>query len=60
MCRPNAILTLKGYLENYATPEVKNKDEKIIRKYLQEIADNKRRRETEARLIKTGERDLYF
>ena len=60
MCRPNAILTLKEYLENYATTEAKNKGEKIIRKYLQEIADNKRRRETEARLIKTGERDLYF
>jgi len=63
LCRPNAILTLKEYLIDYATPEVKELGEKIIQKYLVEITDKgNRRKETEERLkrIEKGERDLYF
>ncbi|MCF7831007.1 [FeFe] hydrogenase H-cluster radical SAM maturase HydG [Candidatus Gracilibacteria bacterium] len=63
LCRPNAILTLKEYLIDYATPEVKNLGEKIIEKYLAQISDKgNRRKETEERLerIEKGERDLYF
>jgi len=63
LCRPNAILTLKEYLEDYATPEVKGLGEKIIQKYLVQISDaNNRQKETEDKLrrIVKGERDLYF
>lgn len=62
LCRPNAILTLKEYLEDYASPENKKLGEKIIRKYLKKIKDKNRRKETLLRLkrIENGERDLYF
>jgi len=62
LCRPNAILTFKEYLEDYASPEVKALGLKTIEKYLAQIPDLKRRTETEKRLemIEKGERDLYF
>jgi 2-iminoacetate synthase len=61
-CRPNAILTLREYLEDYASPAVKKLGEKIITKYLNEIPDEKIRIQTVKKLnkIKKGERDLYF
>jgi len=62
LCRPNAILTFKEYLEDYASNEVKQLGLKIIEKYLKQIPDVVMRRETEIRLerIENGERDLYF
>lgn len=62
VCQPNAILTFKEYLEDYASPEVKAIGEETIRKHLDEIPDPKQRRRTEDRLkrIEAGERDLYF
>ncbi len=63
LCRPNAILTLKEYLIDYATPEIKKLGEKIIEKYLAQISDKgNRKKDTEDRLkrIEKGERDLYF
>jgi 2-iminoacetate synthase len=62
LCRPNAILTLKEYLEDYASQEVKKSGLKIIDKYVQEIDDQNRQKETLKRLtrIEAGERDLYF
>ena len=62
LCRPNAILTFKEYLEDYAKPETKKRGKKIIIKYLKQIDDKERREETIKRLerIKKGERDLYF
>ncbi len=61
-CRPNAILTFKEYLEDYATPKERESGEHIMKKYLREIPSKKVRKETEKRLgrIEKGERDLYF
>lgn len=61
-CRPNAILTFKEYLLDYASPEVKKEGQKIIQKYLDLIPDITRKTETQKRLLRLekGERDLYF
>ena len=61
-CRPNAILTFKEYLIDYATEKVKVQGERVIEKYLKQIKDPKRAEETRNRLIliENGERDLYF
>lgn len=61
-CRPNAILTFKEYLIDYATPEVKALGEQVIEKYMQEIPDKNIARLTDIRLkrIEEGERDIYF
>lgn len=61
LCRPNAILTLKEYLEDYAPLEMKKLGEEVIARYLAQIPENLRR-ETEIRLklIENGIRDLYF
>ncbi len=62
LCRPNAILTFKEYLEDYASPEVRELGQKILDKCLNQITDGNVRKEAEARLerIKKGERDLFF
>ena len=62
VCQPNAILTFKEYLLDYATPETRALGEKVIADHLAEIANPKVREETMARLarIEQGERDLYF
>ncbi|MDI6825841.1 MAG: [FeFe] hydrogenase H-cluster radical SAM maturase HydG [Candidatus Aenigmarchaeota archaeon] len=61
-CRPNAILTFKEYLEDYASEQVKVLGLKIINKFLKQISDDNIRKETQIRLerIENGERDLYF
>jgi len=61
-CLPNAILTFKEYLEDYATRETHAAGFSLIEKSLAEIPSAKRRDETENRLIQIeqGERDLYF
>jgi 2-iminoacetate synthase len=62
VCQPNAIMTFKEFLIDYATEETKAEGEKAIAKYLKEIPDAKVRKKTEDRLkrIEQGERDLYF
>ncbi|MBU0953348.1 MAG: [FeFe] hydrogenase H-cluster radical SAM maturase HydG [Nanoarchaeota archaeon] len=62
LCRPNALLTFKEYLEDYASPEVKERGLLVIENYLAQIPDAATKRETRARLdrIEQGERDLYF
>ena len=62
LCRPNAILTFKEYLMDYASEEVKLLGLKIIDKYLKKIFDDKIREETTIKLkkIENGGRDLYF
>lgn len=62
VCQPNAILTLKEYLLDYASPETRASGEETIRRHLKEIKDEKTRRATEVRIkkITAGERDLYF
>ena len=61
-CLPNAILTFKEYLEDYATPETRIEGLALIGKNLQDIPSVHRRDETKERLIQIeqGERDFYF
>ncbi|MCL5410265.1 MAG: [FeFe] hydrogenase H-cluster radical SAM maturase HydG [Patescibacteria group bacterium] len=62
LCRPNAILTFKEYLEDYANAKIKKLGQKIIEKYLNMIEKEETKKETIKRLerIEKGERDLYF
>lgn len=61
-CLPNAILTFKEYLEDYAGEKTKEIGLKAIEQNLLEIPSEKRREEVKKRLkkIEEGERDLYF
>ncbi len=62
LCRPNALLTFKEYMEDYASGEVKELGPEVVEKYLGMIPDPATREETRARLkrIEEGERDIYF
>ena len=61
-CQPNAILTLKEYLEDYVSPETKEIGYKLIDKELQSLVDGKVKTTVEEDLVKieTGTRDLRF
>jgi len=61
-CRPNAILTFKEYLEDYAPENIKKLGLRIMNKYLKRIDNKDIKKETETRLkkIAKGERDIYF
>ena len=61
-CQPNAILTLKEYLEDYASPETKEIGYKLIDKELQSLVDGKVKTTVEEDLVKieAGTRDLRF
>ncbi|MFH1307207.1 MAG: [FeFe] hydrogenase H-cluster radical SAM maturase HydG [Candidatus Micrarchaeota archaeon] len=61
-CHPNAILTFKEYLIDYADEELKKIGNKVIEKEIENIPDEKRREITVSRLkeIENGKRDLYF
>jgi 2-iminoacetate synthase len=62
LCQPNAIMTFKEYLEDFASPETRAVGEKVIAEYLKQIPNPKLQRKTCERLvqIKDGTRDLYF
>lgn len=62
LCQPNAILTLKEYLVDFASPETKAIGEKVIAEHLQQIPNPKLRKVTEERLVEIegGKRDLYY
>ncbi|EAX47205.1 biotin and thiamin synthesis associated [Thermosinus carboxydivorans Nor1] len=62
VCLPNAILTFKEYLLDYADPQTKAKGEELIRASLDQIPQAPVREETERRLkqIEAGTRDVYF
>lgn len=62
LCRPNALLTFKEYLVDYAPEDIKPLANKILMKYLKLIPDENVKNETIKRLlrIEAGERDLYF
>lgn len=62
VCLPNAILTFKEYLEDYASPETKEVGEQAIRRHLEDIGKDRIREITQERLklIEQGQRDLYF
>ncbi|MBR9691578.1 [FeFe] hydrogenase H-cluster radical SAM maturase HydG [Candidatus Woesearchaeota archaeon] len=61
-CLPNALTTLKEYLEDYADEETKKAGEELIQRELDNILDKDRRDKTIEYLekIKNKERDLYF
>lgn len=61
-CQPNAIMTLKEYLEDYASSDTKAKGEKVIEEELKRIPnDNVRRIATErVAEIHNGRRDFRF
>lgn len=61
-CHPNAILTFKEYLLDYASAETKKDGGKLLERELDKIVDKKIKEETIERLerIEKGERDLYF
>lgn len=61
-CTPNAMLTMAEYLEDYAQNGTREKGYRLIQKNLEEMEPGKIRNRLEERLklIKNGERDLYF
>ena len=60
-CLPNALMTLKEYLEDYASAETKAKGEALIAAELDKL-DGALRDEVRRRLeqVRAGKRDLYF
>jgi 2-iminoacetate synthase len=62
VCQPNALLTFKEYLLDYASPRTREVGEETIRCHLGEIKNDKVRQVTIERLqrIEAGERDLYL
>ena len=61
-CHPNALMTLKEYLEDYAEADTKEIGEKLIEKEIDNIPKEKVREIVRERLIKiaNGERDFRF
>lgn len=61
-CQPNALLTFREYLLDYASPSTRTVGEALISTELAALAEDSRRSAVEARLtrIHEGERDLYF
>lgn len=62
VCQPNAILTFKEYLMDYASPETRKIGEKAIKEHLEKIANQEVKELTikELQKIENGTRDLYF
>lgn len=62
VCGPNALLTLKEYLMDYASDDTKRKGEEIIKKELANIPKEKVREKTKEYLqeIENGNRDFRF
>ena len=61
-CQPNAIMTLKEYLEDYASDETKAIGEKLILKEVELIENEKIKQTVKENLnkIKQGQRDFKF
>ncbi len=61
-CAPNALMTLKEYLEDYASPATRARGEQMIANMLNEIPSEKVRNLTRERLndISCGKRDFRF
>jgi len=62
LCQPNAILTFKEFLMDYADEKLKALGEKVIEKSLMDIPNETIKTKTIEKLkrIEEGERDLYF
>jgi len=61
-CQPNALMTLKEYLEDYASPETKEIGDRMIDTELQNVPNEKVRSIAEQNLkdIVNGKRDFRF
>ena len=61
-CQPNALMTLKEYLEDYASDDTRRKGERAILEELNQIVSDKVRQITVNRLelMKEGKRDFRF
>ena len=61
-CQPNALMTLKEYLEDYASEDTKEKGEQVIRQELEVITNPKVREKATEYIenIHKGERDFRF
>ena len=61
-CLPNALITLKEYVNDYASPEVKVKAEAMIKRLLTTVPNEKARATAAKYLdaIDNGERDFRF
>lgn len=62
LCAPNALLTFREYLLDYASEETQRLGENSLTRHLKEIANKRIREETAKRLleIEGGKRDLFF
>lgn len=61
-CHPNALMTLKEYIEDYASPETRAAGEKLIEKELKLFNDQNLEADLEDKLAKihNGERDFRY
>ncbi len=61
-CQPNAVMTLKEYLEDYASDATKAVGEKLLPSEIAKIKDSSIRTKVEENLVKicNGERDFKF
>jgi len=61
-CQPNALMTLKEYLEDYASEDTKRKGEEVIKNEIPKISNEKVRKIAEENLSKLneGKRDFRF
>lgn len=61
-CQPNALMTLKEYLEDYAKPDTKEKGEKVIEKEVENITNEKVKKIAKEHLteLHDGKRDFRF
>ena len=59
-CHPNAVMTLKEYLEDYASPETKKVGEELIKTELEKLTTVKDKVVENLRKIEAGERNFKF
>ncbi|SHK73093.1 iron-only hydrogenase maturation protein HydG [Clostridium cavendishii DSM 21758] len=61
-CQPNALMTLKEYLEDYASEDTKRKGEKVIQDEIHRIPNEKVKKIVEENLkeLHSGKRDFRF
>lgn len=59
-CQPNAVMTLKEYLEDYASDETKKVGEELIKKELEQLTNVKEKVVENLKKIENGERNFKF
>ena len=61
-CQPNALMTLKEYLEDYASEDTKRKGLALIEKEIERVTNPKVKEKAIANLkaIESGSRDFRF